>query len=514
MEKISKEDYIDNIMKIFSNPNKEQLKKDIEIAKKSDTKSRTKYVNKFIERYSKIQINSKIANQMIHDIISQLIKEKKDFYVLMQIYLNTADSVLAMDILKKHYILNNKKFKKIENGNIEFEIEEEGNSNYIEFGVDLLCLYNKEHFYDKFVKGIFCYLKLVLEENYLHQFVEKEFLKNLNSSKDYYYKSQSSLYNSLCSMLNDMNRVIFKESNNFENSDKKKENTIINKIPENKYKLYVVQCKLHKNAEILKIYNDSVTDEEIALKIDSLIENNKDDNNLKLTLLKINFENYLRNKATEKKFEQLVNFQEEISKDKAEKYFTTKMLQDYEIEKEKQKIEIRNLKEENTVMKSEINKLNNKVKILDKKVNFMEPVIISLICRKVINFCMLKILEKYKNKIKVTVEYDDKGKKVYKITFIDKVNEISIKESNNLIDILFGKKDEYNVDSHLVGKVVPDFYNNIWNVVKKRFNLKKNELIAFDSIFDDKIRSEFDFGAEDISINNYLNGKDLKEFGK
>jgi len=295
---------------------------------------------------------------------------------------------------------------------------------------------------------------------------------------------------------------------------RKKENTIINKIPENKYKLYVVQCKLHKNAEILKIYNDSVTDEEIALKIDSLIENNKDDNNLKLTLLKINFENYLRNKATEKKFEQLVNFQEEISKDKAEKYFTTKMLQDYEIEKEKQKIEIRNLKEENTVMKSEINKLNNKVKILDKKVNFMEPVIISLICRKVINFCMLKILEKYKNKIKVTVEYDDKGKKVYKITFIDKVNEISIKESNNLIDILFGKKDEYNVDSHLVGKVVPDFYNNIWNVVKKRFNLKKNELIAFDSIFDDKIRSEFDFGAEDISINNYLNGKDLKEFGK
>ena len=48
----------------------------------------------------------------------------------MQIYLNTADSVLTMDILKKHYILNDKKLKKIENGNIEFEIEEKGNSNY------------------------------------------------------------------------------------------------------------------------------------------------------------------------------------------------------------------------------------------------------------------------------------------------------------------------------------------------------------------------------------------------
>ena len=47
----------------------------------------------------------------------------------------------------------------------------------------------------------------------------------------------------------------------------------------------------------------------------------------------------------------------------------------------------------------------------------------------------------------------------------------------------------------------------------QRFNLEKNELIAFDSIFDDKIRSEFNFGEEDISISDYLKGKDLKEFG-
>ncbi len=50
-----------------------------------------------------------------------------------------------------------------------------------------------------------------------------------------------------------MNRVIFKESNNFENRDKKQENTIINKMQENTYKLYVVQCKFHTNEEILKI---------------------------------------------------------------------------------------------------------------------------------------------------------------------------------------------------------------------------------------------------------------------
>jgi len=40
-----------------------------------------------------------------------------------------------------------------------------------------------------------------------------------------------------------------------------------------------VQCKLHTNEEIRKIYKDSAKDDELALKIDSLIENKKDDNN-------------------------------------------------------------------------------------------------------------------------------------------------------------------------------------------------------------------------------------------
>ena len=191
MEKISEEKYINNIMKLFSNPNKDQLMEDMKIAKSIDIKTRNIYVNKFIEKYSKVQIDSKIAKQMIRDIISQLIKERKDFYVLMKIYLYISDSALAIDFLKKHHILNNKNLKKIENGNQKFEIEEEGNNNYIEIGVDLQCLYNKDHFYHKFIKGIFSYFKLAFEENYLYQFVPKEFLKNLNSSKDYYESHQS-----------------------------------------------------------------------------------------------------------------------------------------------------------------------------------------------------------------------------------------------------------------------------------------------------------------------------------
>jgi len=113
MEKISEEKYINNIMKLFSNPNKDQLMEDMKIAKNIDIKTRNIYVNKFIEKYSKVQIERKIAKQMIRDIISQLIKERKDFYVLMKIYLYISDSALAIDFLKKHHILNNKISKKL-----------------------------------------------------------------------------------------------------------------------------------------------------------------------------------------------------------------------------------------------------------------------------------------------------------------------------------------------------------------------------------------------------------------
>ena len=142
MEKISLEIFIDKIMKLFSNPNIEQLMEDMEIVKSIKDKSRTKYKNKFIEKYSKVQIDSKIATQMIREIISQLTKERKDFYVLMQIYLNISDSILTMDILKNHYILANYYLKIIENGNPVFLIKKEGKINYIEFGVDFHCLYN------------------------------------------------------------------------------------------------------------------------------------------------------------------------------------------------------------------------------------------------------------------------------------------------------------------------------------------------------------------------------------
>ena len=90
-----------------------------------------------------------------------IIIERKDFFVLMQIYLNTTDSALVSCYLKEHLVLNEKGLKKIENGinNGELEIKENLGKNYIQFVVDLTCLYNSDHFYHKFIKGILLYLK-------------------------------------------------------------------------------------------------------------------------------------------------------------------------------------------------------------------------------------------------------------------------------------------------------------------------------------------------------------------
>ena len=248
-------------------------------------------------------------------------------------------------------------------------------------------MYNKDHFYHKFIKGIFSYFKLAFEENYLYQFVPKEFLKNLNSSKDY-YESQPKIYKSLVNMLNDMNRVIIKESNNFDNSDNiKHEDSTINKMPRNKYRLYAMTYQPHTYEEILKIYDESTSDDEIVLKIDALIDNNKDDDDyLMLMLLKDNIENYIRCKEMEKKLKQIENFKEQIIKDNAEIYFINKKLKNNEKEKDKDKEEKEKEKEkkekekekkekqkkEIAEMKSEINKLKNKVNILEQKVNLME----------------------------------------------------------------------------------------------------------------------------------------------
>jgi len=52
-------------------------------------------------------------------------------------------------------------------------------------------------------------------------------------------------------------------------------------------------------------------------------------------------------------------------------------------------------------------------------------------------------------------------------------------------------------------------------MVKKNINFEKKKLEdAFDGIITQDIRSGFDFGAYDLSVNDYFKDAKLEEFGK
>ena len=143
----------------------------------------------------------------------------------------------------------------------------------------------------------------------------------------------------------------------------------------------------------------------------------------------------------------------------------------------------------------------------------MEPIALSLICRKAINHCIIKIIERYKNKIKfskIVVNNDFN----YKIEFIDSVNNINIVNLNRFIDNMFAKKDVFNQDLHLNNKDLSKFITDLWDQVKKNLKLDNTEKNIFDAIITTDIKSCFKFRGDDLSVTNYLKNIDFNNFGK
>lgn len=416
---------------------------------------------------------------MFYDIISRLINLRVDFKPIMKIYMLTTDEMKS-DILRNHFVLNEKEPKKVEN-------EYENNIPYIEFGVDLSCTYDEDSYYKKFIKGVFNYFKLVFKENYLNEYFEKQYYLNLLNEYSSYKDNKTSIENSLKNMLIDMSRIIYEQSNkDIVNNNK-------SKMSKAKYGVFRIRLQLHKNDKIGEIYEKSDNNDDILKAVDALL---KDD----------------ENKKDEELYLKLLAFREDIYT------YIQQEKKNNEKNEEKKQISLNNLfgkqlKNEIGELQSTVNNLSNKVTQLEGKVGFMEPIVLSLICRKAINHCIIKMLEKYKSKIEVTKVLVNNEFK-YKIKFIDSVNGIDVFSLNEFSDNLFCKKDGCNQDSHLNNLDLPTFINDLWNLVKKTLKLNRHEKIIFDTIITTDIKSCFDFGGEDLSVANYLKNVDINEFGK
>ena len=500
---------------------------------------------------------------MIHDIISKLITFRKDFLLFMQIYIISIDETKA-EALRNHFILNEKKMKKIENGDTNGDA-------FIKFAVSFSCLFDEESYYKKFVQGILLYLRAAFKENYLFEYIEKDFYQFLDKSK-YYKENSSSLIYSLNNMLVDINRVISENSQKEINKYSEKDE---NKISNQKFGTFFIQSNLHKNKEkneVKSIYEKCKNNDEILKEIDKFLESStpglEDEFYENLVIFKGKIEEFIEKGKKKVEIEKL------IAENSAQIYYSRKQIRDLEkanSEFKEIKEEFGKLKNDNNNLSQKIEALNTKNKELERKngefakkigdleikngqletkngefakkigdletkngqletkigeletkngqleneiknlkikVDFMEPIVLSLISRKVINYSMIKILQNYKKDIKIS-SIGQNNNKIYKITFNNSVNKISKEELNNLLDNLFNKKDDFNQDSHLVNKNVQSFIPDIWDQVKKHLKLNKNEIIAFDAIITDDIKSGFNFGDDDISVKNYLDN----EFG-
>ena len=493
-------EFIQQIANKLGKPDLNKFKTDINKVKNKAIKSN--FITTFLSKYNtNLQIDSKICQQMFYDIILRLINLRIDFEPIMKIYMLTTDEMKS-DILRNHFVLNEKKTKKVGN-------EDENNNPYIEIWVDLSCTYDEESYYKKFIKGVFNYFKLVIKENYLYKYFKKQYYLNLLNEYSSYKDNKSSLENSLKNLLNDMSRIINEQGNKIIVKNNKP------KMSKDKYGVFRIRIQLHKNNKISEIYEKNDNNDDILKAIDTLLkddENEKDEElYLKLLAFREDIYTYIQQ---EKK-------NNENNKEKKQTSLNNLLIYDNEKEN-KYLCKINNrlntlgkqLKDGIGELQNNINNLTNKVTQLEGKVGFMEPIVLSLICRKAINHCIIKTLEKYKSKIKVTKIFSY-NKFKYKIIFIDSVNAIDIVNFNCFIDNLFCKKDDYNQDLHLnnLDLSILDI-NDLWNLIKKTLKLNHDEKIIFDTIFTTDIKSCFDFTNEDLSVENYLKNIDINEFEK
>jgi len=453
---------IKKIMKIFGEPNEEEFSKDIERSK--NFKSKSKSLNSILSKYGKKIINKETYKPMLEEIISFLLK-RDDFPLIIDIYMNTIDD-LAADCLRKHLILKKSKPKKMQE-------DDDSSNGYIKFGIYLSCLNDDDQYYHKFLKGMLKYFQLCFENDYLYQYLQQNYFKNTELSKSC-LDNISSFVHSLNKILGDMRRVPSKESNNKQSSQEIDNN----KMNEIKYKTLCIRAHVHENKDILNIYKKCNNNDEIIYEIEKLYKNNR--KNSELLVLQDLVQDYLKIEKSEKYIKVL---EKSIALKDTELYSNSKDIQELKeningLLKTTNELEIKdkNKSKEINELKKKDEEKSKEIKELKKRVDFIEPIVNSLICRKAINYCICKILDKYKSRISITVTFNERNEPKYKISFLDSVNEVKKVDANDFLDTLFEKKKLYNADSHLEEKELPCFIPDIWDMVKKNINFEKKRI--------------------------------------
>ena len=373
----SNEIVIQKILKHFNELDQAEFQKDLAKAPKSATNK--KYLKEFVQRYSKKELNEQNTKEILHEIISKLINLRQDFLSCIKIILTIEDQEKA-EALRCHYILKEEKICTINN-------EEINNGTYIEFGVSLSCIFEIETYYKKFIKGILGYFQAVFKENYLYEYIKSDDLKNFSELK-FYEKNISSFNSSLNKMLIDMERVIFEHTNELENINSEK------KMLLSTFDIFQIRANLGDNDIIKEIYQKCNNNHEILREIRKLKEKTDEKKEkelfVNLRLFEYDVEEYIKEENDKIKVYKIYN---EIAKQK-EAINKKQEATNKEIMTTIKKIEttiknhettIKNIettiKNHETTIKNHgkaISKIQNDINGLKEKVNYLEPLVLSL----------------------------------------------------------------------------------------------------------------------------------------
>ena len=374
----SNEIVIQKILKHFNELDQAEFQKDISKAQKSNTNK--KYLKKFVEKYSKKELNAQNTKEILHEIITKLFNLRQYFLTCIKIFLTIEDQEKA-EALRCHYILKEEKLNKFKDGGIN------GNGDsYIEFGVSLSCIFEIETYYKKFIKGILGYFQAVFKENYLYEYIKSDDLKNFNELK-FYEKNISSFNSSLNKMLIDMERVIFEHTNELENINSEK------KMPFSTFDIFQIRANLGDNDTIKEIYQKCNNNHEILREIRKLKEKTDEKKEkelfVNLRLFEYDVEEYIKEENDKIKTYKIYN---EIAKQKAinkkqeatnKEFMTT--IKKIETTIKNHETTIKNIettiKNHETTIKNHgkaISKIQNDINGLKEKVNYLEPLVLSL----------------------------------------------------------------------------------------------------------------------------------------
>ena len=475
----------------------EEILNDIKLAKKQKT---SKCVRVIINSYeNKKNLNDeKERKKYDKDLCLKLKDLKPDFIPLFKMY-NILVDKQKCDKLRKHFIIKRDEDEESFKINNEILIFQNQQKPVVE--LNLCLLYDENKYYSNLVKGILGLMKSLFEKSYLVHNCPNKFFEPQNA-KINYENNKLSLKESLINIINDIDRVLTEHDinqKNYEENYTQTEIEVTNKIPEKLFLLYLKKANLSSDAALLKIYNNSEDNNYLLTEIQKLSKIDCD----KYYEIELFVSEYIKSESLEKEVKNLkilsieaketIKSQGETIKSQGE---TIQSLNN-ELKEAKETIKSQGetIQSQGETIKSQGINITN----LKEKVDFMEVIVNASLSRKVINHCMKKFVDKYKNSLKFL--YNEKGE-ITKVQVFKDINEVPSKSSNDLIDFLYLKKDKCNNFVHFDGIKKPNFIEDIWETVFKFIELSDEQRNNFNKLFDKEIRDDFSFSQKDKSLKS------------